>query len=406
MDSKNPLWTRIGELTRQNKAFLTEHPGRIYCSINGEGFGHSSRAIALAKQFRKSEFLVGAYGYALDRVQAFDIPAVEITQEIQFFGEAGGFDVRKTILKNPTAPIQLTQNVQEELELIKVHQVSLVIADGRVAPVLAAEKLGLPCLVLTNQSAFYPFFSQDSALVKLFGKSFEWMLQFWLSSAEEILIPDFPPPHTICLPNLSPDYPVKKRTRFVGPLVAWTAEEVVPQPRPCGADKPWIVLSLGGHQYRQPLLDAVLSLAHHMPGWYFTLLTTLPCGTLPFNVERLGSISDCSGYFKAADVVITQAGHSTAMELLTLGRASIVVPDANQMEQENNARRLQELGVAITIPYTRLSVPYLREAAESLLGQSPLHQQAQAFGEEARQINGAQTAASVLREYAARLTVY
>jgi UDP-N-acetylglucosamine--N-acetylmuramyl-(pentapeptide) pyrophosphoryl-undecaprenol N-acetylglucosamine transferase len=406
MDTKKPLtlWTRIGDLARSNKAFLTE-PGRIYCSINGEGFGHSSRAIALGKQFRKSAFLVGAYGYALQRVQAFNLPAIEITQELQFVGESGGFDVRKTILKNPAAPINMTQNVQEEMELIKVHQVSLVIADGRIAPVLAAEKLGIPCLVLTNQSAFYPFFSRDSALVKLFGKSFEWMLQFWLSSAEEILIPDFPPPYTVCLPNLSPDYPVKKRTRFVGPLVAWQAAEVEPAPSP-DPTKPWVVLSLGGHSYRQPLLTAVLTLAQQMPHCVFTVLTSLPCDGAPANVQVLAGLSDCSGHFKAADVVITQAGHSTAMELLTLGKPSIVVPDANQIEQENNAHRLAELGVAISLPYSQLTVASLHQAIEDMLARGSHWTQAAQLGAMAQQLHGAANAACVLREYAGRLTAY
>jgi UDP-N-acetylglucosamine--N-acetylmuramyl-(pentapeptide) pyrophosphoryl-undecaprenol N-acetylglucosamine transferase len=404
MDAKTPLWTRIGDLARHNKAFLTG-PGRIYCSINGEGFGHSSRAIALAKQFRKSEFLVGAYGYALDRVQSFDIPAIEISQEIQFVGEAGGFDVRKTILKNPTAPINLTQNVQEELEILKVHQVSLVVADGRLAPVLAAEKLGIPCLVLTNQSAFYPFFAQDSPLVKLFGKTYEMVLHYWLSSADEILIPDFPPPHTVCLPNLSLDYPVKKRTRFVGPLVAWQADEVTPATAP-EPNKPWIVLSLGGHQYREPLLHAVLAMASQTPQWTFTLLTSLPYEHVPPNVQILSGLSDCAGHFKAADVVITQAGHSTAMELLTLGKPCIVVPDANQIEQENNARRLQELGTAICMPYNRLTSARLREAVETMLAHGSHWHHAGVLAELAKTIHGATYAADVLREFAQRLTAY
>ncbi len=38
---------------------------------------------------------------------------------------------------------------------------------------------------------------------------------------------------------------------------------------------------------------------------------------------------------KAADLVVTQAGHSTAMELLTLGKPSVIIPDMKQREQEN-----------------------------------------------------------------------
>ncbi len=55
------------------------------------------------------------------------------------------------------------------MELIKESGASCVVADGRLVPVMAADKLSLPCIVITNQSAFYPFSSKDSALVRVFG---------------------------------------------------------------------------------------------------------------------------------------------------------------------------------------------------------------------------------------------
>ena len=50
----------------------------------------------------------------------------------------------------------------------------------------------------------------------------------YLSSNEEILIPDFEPPYTICLPNLSHNKKIMKRTRFVGPLVSFEYDKIIP----------------------------------------------------------------------------------------------------------------------------------------------------------------------------------
>jgi UDP-N-acetylglucosamine--N-acetylmuramyl-(pentapeptide) pyrophosphoryl-undecaprenol N-acetylglucosamine transferase len=393
---------RIGKQKQSNPQLQD----RIYLSISSEGYGHSSRALAIASQFKKDEILIGTYSYALERMKAFGYHALEIPQEVKFVGSDGSFDVGKTILQNPGRALGLNQIIQEEMDIIKGYGVSLVVVDGRIAAVLAAAKLDIPCVVVTNQSAFYPFFARDSALVKMFGRSFDWVMKFWLSSAEEILIPDFPPPDTVCLPNLSDNFQVKKRTRFVGPMVAWRAEDIVPMERPEGYEK-LVVASLGGHSYRRPLFDEVLIVASQYPKVKFDLLTTFTSKQLPPNVSIMGMLKDCTSQFKAADFIITQAGHSSAMELLTLGKPSIVVPDAKQIEQENNAARLVELGVSIQVQYGEIEeLPpgkALGDAIAKMLSTTSYFERAQELSEKARIIHGAKAAGNVLREYAHRL---
>lgn len=393
----------------KRKQTLPKLYDKIYLSMSSEGYGHSSRALAIASQFEADEILVGTYGYALERMRSFGYESIPVSQEVKFIGSEGSFDVGKTILHNPARALGFNQIVQEEIEILKKHGVSLVVADGRMAPVLAAARLDIPCVVVTNQSAFYPFFARDSALVKMFGRSFDWVMKFWLSSAEEILIPDFPPPYTVCLPNLSDNFQVKKRTRFVGPLVAWEADNIVPIPRPEGFQS-YVVVSLGGHSYRRPLFDAVIKVAGYYPEIKFDLLTTFTAKNLPANVSLKGMLKDCSSTFKAADLVITQAGHSSAMELLTLGKPCIVVPDTRQIEQENNARRLEELGVALKVEYHQLEKGVqgeaLGEAMDHMFRDPSFLENAKLMAAKAKEIHGAAQAAQVLREYAHRLLAY
>jgi len=391
---------------RKNRPPLRD---KIYLSVSSEGYGHSSRALAIASQFPSGNVLLGSYGYALERFRAYDYPSVEVSQEVKFVGSEGHFDVSRTILNNPARVLGFSQIVQEEMDIIRRHGISLVVADGRMAPVLAAERLDVPCLVLTNQSAFYPFFERDSALVKLFGHSFEWVMRLWLSSAEEILIPDFAPPYTVCLPNLSQNYQVKKRTRFVGPLVAWQAGDVeaIPKPNP---DRKLIVASLGGHEYRRPLFDAVLKAAQHLRHHDFMIISSFEADNIPDNVENRPFVKDAAPYFKAADLVITQAGHSTAMELLTLGKPSLIVPDAQQIEQENNARRMVELGVSLKIEYEELGEGLSRQSFYDeiceLLEAERFSNQTQEFAALAESTQGAKVTADHLKDFAHRLSAY
>ncbi len=380
---------------------------KIYLSISSEGYGHSSRALAIAKEFADSEILIGSYGYALDRVRRAGLNSVSISQEYKLMGAQGSFDVGKTIIKNQSSLLALNQMVAEERDIMLANDVTLVVADGRIAPVIAASRLGIPCLVLTNQSDFYPFFQHDSALVKLFGKSFEWWMRSWISHADEILIPDFYPPDTVCLMNLSPAFHVKKRTRFLGPLVPWRREEVAVIERPEGYDA-YVVVSLGGHTYREPLLKAVLDVAPLFPHVYFDLLTSLPTLQLPSNVFRRGHVQDASPMFKAADLVITQAGHSTAMELLTLGTPAVIVPDMFQSEQINNAERMVSLGAALQITYDHLRAnpSVLAKSIDTVLRTARFKRHAEQMAQKSANLNGKAYAAKILTEYSHRLVVY
>ncbi len=389
----------------KRKRAFPEIRRRLYLSVSSEGYGHSSRALAIAGHFDDDEVLIGTYSYALERVEAFGYPCVAVPQEVKFIGAEGSFDVGKTIFHNQARALGFNQIVQDEMDIMKNYGISLVVADGRMAPVLAASRLDIPCVVVTNQSAFYPFFARDSALVQLFGRSFEWVMKFWLSSAEEIFIPDFPPPDTVCLPNLSANFQVKKRTRFVGPLVAWKASEIQPIARK-SPDRPLVVVGLGGHSYRKPLFDAVLAMGRNTPDVDFELLTPFESSDLPQNVRINRAVKNAAAYFKAADLVVTQGGHSTAMELMTLGTPSLVVPDSNQIEQENNAQRLVELGVSEMVRYDELHRGLLKVKMDAMLETSNYRDRAQEFAAKALEIDGSRQAAEVLRDYASRLLAY
>ncbi|MGE0201726.1 MAG: glycosyltransferase [Candidatus Melainabacteria bacterium] len=388
-------------------------PGRIYLSCSSEGYGHSSRALAITAHLPAENVLIGTYSYALDRVRACPgldpkRNSVEVSQELKFIGTQGSFDVGQTILQNPTRALSFNHIIQEEVNIIRQNDISLVVADGRMAPVLAASKLNVPCVVITNQSAFYPFFEKESELVKLFGWSFEWVMKLWLSSAEEILIPDFPPPYTVCLPNLSAQYQVKKRTRFVGPLVAWEPDQIQPVVKP-SPDRPLVVACTGGHSYRRPMFDAVIEVAGLLSDIDFIIISPFTVADVPANVRLLDKVPTAAPYLKAADAVITQSGHSTAMELLTLGVPCVTIPDTRQIEQENNAIRMEALGVARKIAYEDLMIPHqaiLKQAVLEVLNTPDYRNTARDFAERARLLQGARHTARLLQEYAGRLHAY
>lgn len=377
---------------------------KIYFSISSEGYGHSSRTIAIATKLDKKNYIVGTYDYALERLKAKGIPCHKIAQELKFVGHDGAFDVAKTILQNQSLVMKVNKLIDEEVDIIQKSGASCVVADGRMIPVIAAEKLKLPCITITNQSAFYPFFQQDNWLVKFLGVSFDSWMRMYLSSTEEILIPDFEPPYTICLPNLSHNRKIMKRTRFVGPLVNFDYEDVPLVERE--SKNPYIVVTLGGHAYRKPLFDCILEVAKELPDVDFDIFTLFESDDVPKNVNIKGMLPDISSYLKTADLVISQAGHSTAMEILSLGKPSVIVPDLNQIEQENNAKRMAELQVSETITHDELTVPKMYECIQKVMKDEKYKKKAEFFAIMSKEMDAKRRVADILTEYAMRLHRY
>lgn len=377
---------------------------KIYFSISSEGYGHSSRAMAISTQLDKKNYIIATYGYALERLKSKGIPCHKVSQELKFVGHDGAFDVAKTIVQNQGWVMKFNKLVDEEVDIIKKSGASCVVADGRMVPVMAAEKLKLPCITITNQSAFYPFFQQDNWLVKLLGVSFDSWMRMYLSSTEEILIPDFEPPYTICLPNLSHNRKIMKRTRFVGPLVNFDYDNVPLIER--NNSRPYIVVSLGGHAYRRPLFDCILEVAKMLPEVDFDVFTFFEAEEVSQNVNLIGMIPDISPYLKTADIIIAQAGHSTAMEILSLGKPSIIVPDLNQIEQENNAQRMAELEVSEAISHKNLTVNKLFDCIQKVMKDEKYKQNAQLFATMSKRMDAKKKVADILSEYAMRLHRY
>lgn len=377
---------------------------KIYFSISSEGYGHSSRLIAISSELDKKNYLVGTYDYALERLKAKGIPCHKVSQELKFVGSDGAFDVAKTIIQNQAWLVNFNKMIDEEVDIIRKSGAACVVADGRMIPVMAAEKLKLPCITITNQSEFYPFFQQDNWIIKLLGVSFDSWMRMYMSSTEEILIPDFEPPYTICLPNLSHNRKIMTRTRFVGPLVNFDYDDVPLIPRE--TDRPYIVISLGGHAYRRPLFDCILEVAKKLPNIDFEIFTFFEADEIPSNVHITGMIPDISSYLKTADIVIAQAGHSTAMEILSLGKPSIIVPDLNQIEQENNADRMAELEVAEVISHKHLNVNRMYDCIQKVMKDEKYKKNAQLFAKMSKEMNAKKRVAEILSEYAMRLHRY
>lgn len=413
----------------------SRYPFRVYISVNGEGYGHSTRALAVARYLDPQCVVLGSYGYVLDRIARAGFESVEIGPEVKFFGEDGSFELSKTILKNADLPLVISKQIRQEEQILKDYGITCVLSDCRAAAVFAATRLGLPCLYMTNQTEFEHFFQrrkyresngcitvgrvgkggsrrlseapkaiQEAILSGAAEPGVDLAARAMFREVSEIIVADFPPPDTVCLPILSHKPQVMKLQRLVGPVTLWKAQDVVPQPRPTFGS--YVVGTLGGHKYRLPLFNALIEAARLLPDVHFDLISTFKSKHKLKNVRLIEFADTPECYFKASDLIVTQAGHSTAMEIITLGKPAILVPDYKQIEQESNAQRLVELGCATQIVYPELSGATLAARIVHHLKTRSYGFASQRLARLSNQLDGARHVAEIISEYALRVKAY
>lgn len=375
----------------------------IYFSVCGEGYGHSSRDMAIASVLTDAgaNVLMASYGYVLERLNK-DFNTVEVKREFEMIGNRGTFDLKATILKSKKTALRLSRIISNEKIAMNDFKATCVIADGRSAAVFAAFKLGIPCVIISNQTSLEPFFRESSFFVRLIGKPVELTLRTMTAFADVTLIPDFPPPHTVCLNTLSRNRHIMKKQCFVGPVVSGNFDDAATP----DAKRPFTLTLLGGHSFRLPIFSGILKIADRFPDMDFVIFTKFKSDHVPKNVLIKDIAEDVSPYMKDAELIITQAGHSTAMEMLTLGKPALIIPDKGQIEQENNAARMKELGVCETLDYTSIQHESLFEKIQILLGESKFKEKAKQYSELAGNMKGAEKAADIILELSSRIQCY
>lgn len=377
---------------------------RIYFSVCGEGYGHSSRDMAIAKELTgdSASVLMGGYGYVLERLkQGFD--AVEVEKEFEMVGNKGAFDLKASIFKSKSQAFAFSKIISQEKKIIEDFNATCVVADGRVASVFAAFKLGIPCVIISNQTSIEQFFEESKFYLRFIGKQVEFTLKTTMALSEVVLIPDFPPPHTVCLNTLSKSRHVMKKQVFTGPVVSFdeSAGSIASD-----MQRPYILTLLGGHSFRLPIFSAILKIADRFPDMDFLIFTKFKGDDAPKNVIIREFAKDISVYMKNASLIITQAGHSTAMEILTLGKPALIIPDEGQLEQENNSLRMKELGVCETLEYSTLHPESLFEKINLLLNDAGFREKAAQYSMISRTMKGSRKAAGIIEGLSSRIQCY
>jgi UDP:flavonoid glycosyltransferase YjiC (YdhE family) len=354
---------------------------RVYFGVCGVGLGHVGRCIPIAHSLLNhgGELVFSTYGDALWYLAREGVPFVEAPPLRYDVKQDGEVDFRQTtVFPGAFSSLIFLNQVRTEIKYIRAFKPVIVVSDSRASTILAAKLLGLPVLTILNlyrvripRERRFLRLAQvaDGGILTVVGR-------LW-NMGEEILIPDFPEPYTLSMGNLGIPPWRRDRVSLIGPILPLKAGELPGQEElreKLGVqDGPLIFVPISGPQkekeyFTRRMQDILLKMP---PEYQIVVSLADPDGgrepVRNKNVAIYGWLPNRFEFLKACDMVICRAGLGTISQAICYGKPLLTVPTPSHTEQQNNASRAEELGVAKVLDQRKLSVETVLSGTREIL---------------------------------------
>jgi len=360
---------------------------RLYIGPCGLGLGHITRCDAIAREFSNEgvDVLFSSYLDALDYLKRSGFTYFSAIPLSFRTREDGTIDPKMTMSQNGVT-VGLWGFIRQligEVRQISAFAPDVVISDTRISTLVAAFILRKPRILILNQySVQMPKDDKKHRLndrPMLFAAKIIWryisaMLELAWGLSDLIIVPDLKAPYTISRYNLAIPPGIRRKVRLVGPLTR-SRLNLLDGVRQTGRGRPLVFACVSGPATdRKYLVNKLIDILKEFPGDYELILS---CGDPngSFGEKKSGNITihewmtEQSYWrtFERADVIVSRAGHETIMKAISEGKPVVLIPPPNHTEQANNARRAEELGVAVVLDQSRLDAAELAGAISRTL---------------------------------------
>ncbi|WP_309493237.1 glycosyltransferase [Candidatus Hecatella orcuttiae] len=342
----------------------------LYTSCN-IGTGHAFRTVKIGKELEKRGhevyFLAGGYAYELLRK---NFEEVYFAPGVSWYEDAGGVKVLPSFLnvflplpyfdssgggvrKKPSALGEFLRHyyiLRDEIPKVKPD---LYVSDGDLATIRAALRRGMPCVFITNIT------QPNHFLANFLAFPVQRLADNYMSNSSSIVIPDLPPPYTVCQYNLG-NLKRFDNVHYVGSFSDMSLE-------PLADSGEFIYASISGPMgTRVKLADSIIPILSGM-----SCESRVSLGEPGSSFERKvgnclvkGWVEERGKWMERALLVLFSGGHDTCFEVIKYGKPSICIP--TQVEQDANAKKMQEMGCSIRIK-GKVTSTKLKAAVEKIV---------------------------------------
>ena len=367
---------------------------RILFVVCGEGLGHSSRCIHLGHYLQQSGHAVHfvAYGNSYDFINEHGCSNLHRGQrEVCLEGENGFFSLKKTLWCSKWIVFDMIQSGLRIGYLIKKLKIDCVVCDTMFGGVITARFLGVPVVFITNQNHF----NGPNGKTNFVWKILNFLISRYLKLAQQVIVPDYPPPVMVSEYNIVVPRGMELRYHFTGPFL-----EV--DPRRYTYSRTTVFTSFGGEPYKLPLYQLLRKIADERKDLFFDVFYT--GSELPESSENFAShgyVANLYEHLANAKIAIVHGGLTTLHETLLFEKPVLIIMDPNHPEQQNNAKKIVDMGAGIAVDGRSITKEILEEKIQETLALTP-----KSFRKEHESINGRENAVLIIEAAARKQNYY
>ncbi|MFA4826548.1 MAG: glycosyltransferase family protein [Methanoregula sp.] len=358
---------------------------KILFVVCGEGLGHASRCLHLGHYMQQQlghTIHFAGYGKSYDFMKQHRCTHLHYTpREVCLEGEEGFFSLKKTLWYSKWIVLDMIRSTLSIRKLIIEHQFDCVVCDTMYGGILAARQQNVPLVFITNQNHFNgPGRSTNSV-----WKFLNFSIQRYIRLADRVIIPDYPAPDTVSEYNIVVPKGEEGRYAFTGPFYDF-------DPARYTYDKKTIFASFGGEPYKLPMYLMLKTIADRRKDLLFDVFYTgdhLPDSSANFLSH--GYVSNIYEHLAQARIAIVHGGLTTLHEALLFEKPVLIIMDTGHPEQQNNAKKIEDLGAGTCIDGRLVTQETLEQKILETFAITP-----RPFREVHATINGRKNAAGII----------
>jgi len=357
---------------------------KILFVVCGEGLGHASRSLHLGHYMQQQGHTIhfAGYGKSYDFMQQHGCSNLHaIPREVCLEGEGGFFNLKKTLWCSRTIPLDLLTSAAAVRRLLLRYNFDCVVCDTMYGGVLSAWFRRIPVVFITNQNHFNGHAGRTNPVWRILN----FLIQRYLSLADHIIVPDYPPPDTVSEYNIEVPRREVHRYTFTGPFYEFDPSKYL-------YDKKTIFTSFGGEPYKLPMYLMLKAIADQHKEEFFDVFYTGP--QIPESSDNFAShgyVPNLYEHLALAKIAIVHGGLTTLHEALLFEKPVLIIMDPNHPEQQNNAKKIVDMGAGIAIDGRTVSRAVLEEKIAETIRITPRPFRATHTG-----INGRKLAAAII----------
>ncbi len=371
----------------------------------GIGMGHASRCMTIARKLEEEgvEVAFASYGCGYEILDSYNKYQTLKLPEIKFYGDKGILDIKYTVKKSIDIPYIFLKSIYQESKIIKKFKPDIIVADSHFSVPITARVLGIPCIMIQNEltlnfSELYP----EEKKVEYLETGLKKFIKDVCNLSEVIIVPDVPG---------STEIPEKLENKVVhtGPFLRDNnlnsqSKDDIKRKLGFNNSEKIVLVTVGGSDFGIELLKLICHASSNLECDKLIIVTG-PGINANFicesdKVVKKKFLDNMMEWIKISDVIVTLAGHTTIMEIISLGIPNIIIPIDNHPEQLKNATNIEKYGISIVNELKNLDALKISSDINRLLNDSEIIERAETVKEMFSNYNGTADAVRIIMENA------